>query len=342
MDLSTFDFNLPENLIAQNPRKDRNASKMLVVHKSTGQLAHKRFTDLINYLEKGDCLVLNNTKVLPARLYGRKEDTGANIEILLLRELQKDRWEALAKPARKVPVGATISFGNGLLVAKCVEIGNQGIRVFDLNYEGIIYNVLDQLGEMPLPPYIKKKLKDKDRYQTIYAKKEGSAAAPTAGLHFTQEQLEKIKDKGVKIVYLTLHVGLGTFRPVTAEKVEDHKMHAEYYEISKETAQILNAVKDKGNRIFAVGTTVTRTLETNIKSHGCFKEDRGWTDIFIYPPFSFQAIDGLITNFHLPKSTLLMLVSAFSSKELIFKAYEEAIQNDYRFFSFGDSMLILP
>lgn len=341
MDISAFDFHLPEHLIAQTPLKNRTASKMLVVNKSKGFLSHGLFTDLIHYVQEGDCIVLNDTKVLPARLYGVKEDTGARIEILLLREINHNRWEALVKPAKRVSVDTKIVFGDGKLVATCKQFGEQGIRIFDLSYEGNLTDVLDDLGEMPLPPYIKERLSDKERYQTHFAKKEGSSAAPTAGLHFTPEYLTKIKEKGVNILYVTLHVGLGTFRPVTVSNIHEHKMHEEYYEISKETANILNQAKEKGNKIFAIGTTVTRTLESNINKFGQFKEDRDWTDIFIYPPYEFKGVDHLLTNFHLPKSTLLMLVSAFASRELILQAYEEAILNNYRFFSFGDCMLIL-
>src|SRR5690625_1388114 len=342
MDIEAFDFHLPEELIAQTPLNDRTASRMLVLNKSEQTISHERFTDLKRHFKKGDCLVLNNTKVLPARLYGHKKDTGAKIEILLLREINNNKWEALTRPAKKVPAGTEIVFGHGLLTAKCVDYGEQGIRVFDLKYDGILYEILDQLGEMPLPPYIKEKLDNQDRYQTHFAEKEGSAAAPTAGLHFTKEYMEELKIMGVEIHYVTLHVGLGTFRPVTVSNIEEHTMHSEYYEMNKETAEKLEKARSEGRRIFAVGTTVTRTLETIVGKFGHFKEDKDWTDIFIYPPYKFSAVDGIITNFHLPKSTLLMLVSAFTTRELTLKAYEEAVRKHYRFFSFGDCMLILP
>ena len=335
-----FDFNLPEELIAQTPLEKRDNSRLLVVNKKEGNIEHKQFTDIIDYLEEGDSLVLNDTKVLPARLYGVKEETNAVIEVLLLKDLGDNKWECLTRPAKRIKIGTIISFGNGLLKAQCIGCGEEGIREFKLIYSGILYEILDKLGEMPLPPYIHEKLEDKNRYQTVYAKNIGSAAAPTAGLHFTDELLEKIKDKKVNIVYVTLHVGLGTFRPVNVEDVTNHKMHSEYYMMSSETANILNETKKNNKKIISVGTTSTRTLETIMNLYGEFKECSGWTDIFIYPGYKFQAVDSLITNFHLPKSTLVMLVSALAGKELIMKAYEEAIINKYRFFSFGDSMLI--
>lgn len=333
---SDFDYNLPEELIAQTPIEKRDNSKMLVLDKKTGNIEHKHFSDITDYLEEGDILVVNDTKVIPARLYGIKEETNALIEILMLKE-SDDCWECLVKPAKRVHIGTIVNFGEGKLKAECIDVKEEGIRVFKFIYEGIFYEILDELGTMPLPPYIHEQLEDKDRYQTVYAKNIGSAAAPTAGLHFTDELLNKLKNKGVIIAPVTLHVGLGTFRPVSVEDVTTHKMHSEYYMMSSDTADILNNHK---KRIIAVGTTSTRTLETIMNIHGTFKECSGWTDIFIYPGYEFKAINGLITNFHLPKSTLMMLVSAFASKEYIFNAYNEAIENEYRFFSFGDSMFI--
>ncbi|MCI5703417.1 MAG: tRNA preQ1(34) S-adenosylmethionine ribosyltransferase-isomerase QueA [Erysipelotrichaceae bacterium] len=339
--MKTEDFNyyLPEELIAQTPLKNRDESRLMVLDKTTGEIEHKHFYDIIDYLEEGDVLVLNDTKVLPARLHGIKESTGSHIEILMLKELESDSWECLAKPAKRISVGDTIDFG-GLLKATCTQVKEEGIRTFKLSYQGILYEILDKLGEMPLPPYIHEKLKDKDRYQTVYAKEVGSAAAPTAGLHFTPELLDKIAKKGIKIEYITLHVGLGTFRPVTSENVLDHQMHSEYYIMSKETADTLNEAKKNGNMIVSVGTTSTRTLETVVNLYGEFKECSGWTNIFIYPGYKFKAIDYLITNFHLPKSTLVMLVSALAGRENILNAYNIAVKERYRFFSFGDAMLI--
>lgn len=340
MKTDDFDFELPEELIAQHPIKKRDQSKMLVLNRKTGDLEHKIFSDILSYLKPGDTLVLNDTKVIPARLFGEKVATSAHIEILLLKNTEKDNWECLVKPAKRVKVGTIISFGAGLLKAKCTSIGEEGIRELEFIYEGVFYEILDKLGTMPLPPYIREQLSEQDRYQTVYAKNIGSAAAPTAGLHFTNELLEKIKEKGINICYVTLHVGLGTFRPVNVEDVTKHTMHSEYYTMSKEVAIELNKAKKEGRRIIAVGTTSTRTLETIIKKYGSFQECSGWTNIFIYPGYEFGAIDGLITNFHLPKSTLIMLVSAFSNKEFIMNAYQEAIKNNYRFFSFGDCMFI--
>lgn len=342
MNIEKFDFHLPEELIAQTPLLNRTSSKMLLLNKSKETIVHEEFINLKRHLKKGDCLVLNNTKVLPARLFGKKKDTGARIEILLLKEIGKDRWEALTRPARKVPIGSELVFGNGLLRAKCIDEGEQGLRIFELSYEGILLEVLETIGQMPLPPYIKERLEDRDRYQTFYAKEEGSAAAPTAGLHFTKEYIDELKKLGIEIIYITLHVGLGTFRPVTVEDIKDHTMHAEYYEMDQEAADRLYKAQLENRRIIAVGTTVTRTLEAIMEKHGKFTADRGWTDIFIYPPYTFKGVDGMLTNFHLPKSTLLMLVSAFTKREFMLKAYEEAIKNHYRFFSFGDCMLILP
>lgn len=339
--MKTEDFNyyLPEELIAQTPLKNRDESRLMVLDKTTGEIEHKHFYDIIDYLEEGDVLVLNDTKVLPARLHGIKESTGSHIEILMLKELESDSWECLARPAKRISVGDTIDFG-GLLKATCTQVKEEGIRTFKLSYQGILYEILDKLGEMPLPPYIHEKLKDKDRYQTVYAKNIGSAAAPTAGLHFTLDLLNKIKEKNVNVVYITLHVGLGTFRPVNVENINDHKMHSEFYIMSKETAEVLKQTRKNNKKIISVGTTSTRTLETIMNLYGEFKECSGWTDIFIYPGYKFKAIDNLITNFHLPKSTLVMLVSALAGRENIMNAYKEAIKREYRFFSFGDSMFI--
>lgn len=341
MKIEDFDFDLPEELIAQTPLKERSASRLLVLDRKKREVEHKNFTDIKEYLKPGDCLVLNDTKVLPARLYGVKKDTGAKIEVLLLHQQESDSWEVLTKPAKKVKIGTELVFGNGELTAICTGIENHGGRIFEFSYKGIFYEVLDQLGEMPLPPYIKEQLPEKDRYQTVYAKEEGSAAAPTAGLHFTEELLQELKETGVKIAFITLHVGLGTFRPVSVDVVEEHEMHAEFYYMNEETANLLNNVKAGNNRIISVGTTSTRTLETIARDHGKFIATSGWTDIFIYPPYEFKAINGLITNFHLPKSTLIMLISAFAGKEKVLAAYKEAVEEKYRFFSFGDAMLIL-
>ena len=340
MKVEEFDYNLPEELIAQTPLEQRDSSKLLVLDKKTGEVEHKHFYDILNYLEKGDTLVLNDTKVLPARLIGEKEETKAVIEILLLKNIKDDDWECLVKPARRIKVGTVVSFGNGRLKAKCIKEEYDGIRHFTLIYNGILLETLEELGTMPLPPYIHEKLNDQSRYQTVYAKEVGSAAAPTAGLHFTNELLEEIKVKGINIAYVTLHVGLGTFRPVSVETIEEHEMHSEYYQMTKEVAELLTKTKKENHKIIAVGTTSTRTLETIMTKHGEFIECNGWTNIFIYPGYKFKAIDNLITNFHLPKSTLVMLVSALAGKENILNAYNEAIKNEYRFFSFGDAMLI--
>ncbi len=340
MKTEDFDYELPEHLIAQTPIQKRDTSRMMVLDKKTGEIEHRHFHDIVDYLGENDVLVLNDTKVMPARIYGVKEETNAAIELLLLKEMENDTWECLTKPAKRVKVGSVISFGDGRLKALCIEEKEEGIRVFKLDYEGILYEILDSLGEMPLPPYIHEKLQDKDRYQTVYAKNVGSAAAPTAGLHFTKELLEELKKKGVTILYITLHVGLGTFRPVNVEDVTKHKMHSEFYAMSKEVADTLNQAKKDGKRIISVGTTSTRTLETIVSKYGKFEECSGWTDIFIYPGYTFKAIDSLITNFHLPKSTLIMLVSALAGKEHILNAYHEAVKEEYRFFSFGDSMFI--
>lgn len=335
-----FDYYLPEELIAQTPLQKRDSSKMLVLNKENGKIEHKHFNDILDYLEEGDVLVLNDTKVIPARLLGVKEETNAVIEILMLKEENENVWECLSKPAKRIKIGTIVDFGNGKLKAECVGIGEEGIRKFKFIYTGIFYEILDELGEMPLPPYIHEKLNQKDRYQTVYAKNIGSAAAPTAGLHFTLELLDKIKEKNIKIEYVTLHVGLGTFRPVSVENVKEHKMHSEFYVMSEETANVLNEAKKNNNRIISVGTTSTRTLETIMNLYGEFKECSGWTDIFIYPGYEFKAIDALITNFHLPKSTLVMLVSALAGKENILNAYKVAVDEKYRFFSFGDCMFI--
>ncbi len=340
MKTDDFDFYLPEELIAQTPLEKRDSSRLLVLDKKTGEINHRHFTDIIDYMEEGDTLVLNDTKVMPARLYGVKEETLAVVEVLLLKDEGDNVWECLTKPAKRIKEGTIVSFGDGKLKAECIEVLDEGIRRFKLNYKGILYEILDELGEMPLPPYIHEKLKDKDRYQTVYAKNIGSAAAPTAGLHFTNDLLEKVKSKGVNIAYITLHVGLGTFRPVNVEDVTKHKMHSEYYVMSEEVASLLNKTRKEGHKIIAVGTTSTRTLETIASLYGEFKACSGWTDIFIYPGYKFKGIDYLITNFHLPKSTLVMLVSALAGKDNIMKAYSEAVKERYRFFSFGDSMLI--
>ncbi len=340
MKTDDFDFYLPEDLIAQHPMQQRDSSRMMTLNRKTGEIEHKIFKDIKYYLKKGDVLVLNNTKVLPARLFGIKEDTLAHIEILLLKNIEGDSWECLVKPAKRVRVGTVVSFGDGLLKARCIKVLEEGIRVLEFIYDGVFYEILDQLGTMPLPPYIREKLEDKDRYQTVYAKVMGSAAAPTAGLHFTKELLKELEEKGVEICYVTLHVGLGTFRPVNVHDVTKHTMHSEYYVMEEETAVKLNKAKEEGRRIIAVGTTSTRTLETIMQKHKRFVAGSGWTNIFIYPGYEFMAIDGLITNFHLPKSTLIMLVSAFSNKEYILNAYREAVYNKYRFFSFGDCMFI--
>ncbi|KRF57897.1 MULTISPECIES: tRNA preQ1(34) S-adenosylmethionine ribosyltransferase-isomerase QueA [Priestia] len=342
MKVDLFDFHLPEELIAQTPLEQRDASRLMVLNKETGSVKHHMFHDLLDYVQEGDCLVLNDTRVLPARLFGTKEDTGANIEVLLLKQTQGDTWETLVKPAKRVKEGTVISFGDGRLTAVCKETSDQGGRLLEFNYEGIFYEVLEQLGEMPLPPYIKERLDDQERYQTVFAREQGSAAAPTAGLHFTEEMLEQLKEKGVHIAFLTLHVGLGTFRPVSVDDLEEHDMHSEFYQVSEGTAALLNSVREKGGRIISVGTTSTRTLETIATEHkGKFVASSGWTNIFIFPGYEFKAIDGMITNFHLPKSTLIMLVSALAGRENVISAYEQAVAEKYRFFSFGDAMLIL-
>ena len=342
MDLHDFDYDLPEELIAQDPLSDRSSSRLMVLNKNTGKLEHKIFRDIIDYLNPGDCLVLNDTKVIPARLYGEKVGTGAGIEVLLLKRKEdlKDTWEVLVKPGKKAKVGARISFGDGKLVAEVKDIVDDGNRIIQFEYDGIFEEILDELGQMPLPPYITHKLEDKDRYQTVYATHKGSAAAPTAGLHFTKELLEAIKQKGVKIAKVTLHVGLGTFRPVKVENIQEHHMHSEFYMVSEEAANTINETRKNGGRIICVGTTSTRTLESVADEDGNVPAKTGWTDIFIYPGYKFKTVDCLITNFHLPESTLVMLVSALAGRENILNAYKEAVKEKYRFFSFGDAMFI--
>ena len=336
-----FYFDLPQELIAQEPLKDRSASRLMCLDRNTGEIRHKHFYDIVDELDAGDCLILNDTKVMPARLYGTKKDTGAGIEFLLLNKRSLDEWEVILKPGRKAKVGAEFVFGAGELEATVLDIVNDGNRIVKFSYDGVFEEVLDRLGEMPLPHYITKKLEDRDRYQTVYAKNTGSAAAPTAGLHFTKELLKKIEEKGVNIGYVTLHVGLGTFRPVKADDILDHKMHSEFYVLPKETAELVNRTKKAGKRVISVGTTATRTLETVGADGGALAEKTGWTDIFIYPGKKFNVIDGLITNFHLPESTLIMLVSAFAGRESVLHAYDVAVKEKYRFFSFGDAMFIV-
>ena len=341
MKVDLFDFELPEELIAQVPLEDREASRLLVLDKETGEYEQGTFRDVLNYVRPGDTLVLNDTRVLPARLYGSKEETGAKIEVLLLKQLEGDSWETLVKPAKRIRKGAKIHFGEGRLTAVCTEELEHGGRILEFQYDGIFYEVLDELGTMPLPPYIHEQLDDQERYQTVYARERGSAAAPTAGLHFTEQLLQDMKEKGVNIAFITLHVGLGTFRPVSVEDIDNHDMHAEFYQMTAETAALLNKTREEGGRIIAVGTTSTRTLETIASRHdGTFTEENGWTSIFISPGFEFKGIDCMITNFHLPKSTLIMLISALAGRENVLRAYEYAVQEKFRFFSFGDAMLI--
>ena len=340
MKTSDFYFDLPQELIAQDPLEDRSASRLLHLDKTTGDIEHTNFKHVLDFLKPGDCLVINDTKVIPARLYGHKVDTGAVIELLLLKRRENDVWETLVKPGKKARPGAVISFGDGLLTGKILDIVEEGNRLIQFSYEGIFEEILDQLGEMPLPPYITHKLQDKNRYQTVYAKHEGSAAAPTAGLHFTEELLQQVKEMGVNIAHVTLHVGLGTFRPVKVEDVTDHHMHSEFYVVEPDQAELINQTKKNGGRVIAVGTTSCRTLESATDENGILQAKSGWTEIFIYPGYSFKMIDGLITNFHLPESTLLMLVSALAGKEQIMAAYEESVKERYRFFSFGDAMFI--
>ncbi len=341
MKTSDFYYDLPQELIAQDPLEDRSSSRLMHLSLKDGSIEHRHFTDVLDYMEEGDCLVINDTKVIPARLYGHKEETGALIEILLLKRRENDIWECLVKPGKKARPGAKITFGNGILKGEIIDVVDEGNRLIQFHYEGIFEEILDQLGEMPLPPYITHKLKDKNRYQTVYAKNEGSAAAPTAGLHFTKELLEKVKEKGVNIAHVTLHVGLGTFRPVKVYDVESHHMHSEFYIVEEDQAKLINDTKKAGKRVIAVGTTSCRTLESATGEDGILKAGSGWTEIFIYPGYHFKMIDALITNFHLPESTLVMLVSALAGKENIMHAYEVAVQEKYRFFSFGDAMIII-
>ena len=340
MKVKDFYFDLPEELIAQHPLKNRDESRLMVVEKSIGKIEHSVFKNIVDSMECGDCLVLNDTRVMPARLIGERVDSGTQIELLLLKRTEGDNWETLVKPGKKAREGAVIKFGSGDLTAEVLEVKEDGNRIVKFHYKGIFEEVLDRLGEMPLPPYIKETLEDKERYQTVYSRSTGSAAAPTAGLHFTKELLDEIRNKGVKVVFLTLHVGLGTFRPVKVDIIEEHNMHAEYYELSKETAEAINEAKAKGKRVIAVGTTSCRTLETIGDENGFVREQSGWTDIFIYPGYKFKVVNSLITNFHLPESTLIMLVSALAGRDTIMKAYNEAVSERYRFFSFGDAMFL--
>lgn len=340
MNVKDYDYDLPEELIAQDPLEDRSSSRLMVLDRQTGDVEHRHFTDILEYLHPGDCLVINNTKVIPARLFGVKEDTQAKIEVLLLKRKENDIWETLVKPGKKAKPGTKLVFGDGLLTAEVVDVVEEGNRLIQFHYDGIFEEILDQLGQMPLPPYITHQLKDKNRYQTVYAKYDGSAAAPTAGLHFTKELLQKVKDMGVDIAEVTLHVGLGTFRPVKVENVLDHHMHSEFYMVSQEAADKINRAKESGHRVIAVGTTSTRTLEAAADENGRLHETSGWTEIFIYPGYQFKVIDALITNFHLPQSTLVMLVSALAGRAHVLHAYETAVKERYRFFSFGDAMLI--
>ena len=340
MKTSDFNFHLPEELIAQHPLEKRDTSRLMVLDKATGEIEHKHLYDVLNYLNPGDTLVLNNTRVLPARLIGEKENTGGKIEFLLLKRIEGDKWECLAKPGKRAKIGTIFTFGEGKLKCKVVDIVEEGNRIIEFIYDGIFEQVLDELGEMPLPPYITERLEDRERYQTVYSKEKGSAAAPTAGLHFTKELLEKVKEKGVNIAYVTLHVGLGTFRPVKVDDVNEHVMHSEFYHLEEEDAKIINDTKKNGGKIISVGTTSTRTLETIGDENGMVRAQSGWTNIFIYPGYEFKVVDKLITNFHLPESTLIMLVSALAGKEKVMNAYNEAVKERYRFFSFGDSMII--
>ncbi len=341
MNVSDFNYELPKELIAQDPLEKRSESRLMVLDKETGDVTHKHFYDILEYINEGDCLVINNTRVIPARLYGSKEGTDAAIEILLLKRIDADTWECLTKPGKKARVGARISFGDGILVGEIIDIVEEGNRLIRFEYDGIFEEILDKLGEMPLPPYITHKLQDKNRYQTVYAKYDGSAAAPTAGLHFTPELMEELRDKGIRIAEVTLHVGLGTFRPVKVENVLEHHMHSEYYEINEEACDIINSTKESGGKVISVGTTSTRTIESAADENGYLTPKKGNTDIFIYPGYDFKVIDSLITNFHLPESTLIMLVSALAGRENVLSAYEEAVKEKYRFFSFGDAMLII-
>ncbi len=341
MHLEDYDYYLPEELIAQDPLLKRDESRFMVVNRDTGEVKHRFFYNILDMVKSGDCLVINNTKVIPARLMGARQDTGAVIEVLLLKRINGNVWETLVKPGKKARCGAALTFGDGLMTGTVIDIVEDGNRLIEFSYDGIFEEILDKLGQMPLPPYITHQLKDRERYQTVYAKHNGSAAAPTAGLHFTEELLMKLKEKGVRIANVTLHVGLGTFRPVKVDNILEHHMHSEYYCIEKEDAKCINNAKKNGNRIIAVGTTSTRTLESVADEQGFVREASGWTDIFIYPGYNFKCVDALITNFHLPKSTLLMLVSAFSDREKLLKVYDEAVSERYRFFSFGDAMFLV-
>ncbi len=340
--LRTHDFyyDLPKELIAQTPVEPRDASRLMTLDKRTGEVGHRHFTDIADLLDPEDCLILNDSRVLPARIYGVKEGTGAHVEFLLLENKGNDTWEALAKPGKRAKKGSRFVFGEGLLRCEVTDVLEDGSRLIRFEYEGVFFSLLDEVGQMPLPPYIKEKLRDKERYQTVYSQEMGSAAAPTAGLHFTPELLKKIREKGVGLGFVTLHVGLGTFRPVSAQRITDHKMHAEHYYMPQATADLINATKERGGRVIAVGTTSCRTIESVAQKEGCFRESQGWTDIFIYPGYTFQGLDGLITNFHLPESTLIMLVSALAGRERVLRAYETAVRERYRFFSFGDAMFV--
>lgn len=335
-----FYFDLPEELIAQTPILNRESSRLLVLDKKSGNIQHRTFTDIIQYLNKGDCLVLNDTKVIPARLFGHRKNTGSSVEFLLLNRIDDNKWETLVKPGKKARPGTVFDFGDGIMEGEILEIKDGGTRIIKFNYNGVFEQILDKLGEMPLPPYIKEKLKDRERYQTVYAKHEGSAAAPTAGLHFTESLIQKIEEKGVNVVFITLHVGLGTFRPVKSENIEEHDMHSEYFEIDKNTADIINNTKKAGGKVIAVGTTSVRTIESASTAQDGVLPKSGWTNIFIYPGYKYKVIDNLITNFHLPESTLIMLVSALAGRENVLHAYDEAVKQRYRFFSFGDAMFI--
>lgn len=340
MKTKDFYYDLPENLIAQVPLKDRTSSKLMLLDKKTGEVKHEIFKNILDYIQKDDVIVFNNTRVLPARLYGVKKDTGANIEILLLKRIELNKWQVLVKPAKRVKIGSVVTFGDNLLNMNVLKEYDEGIRDVEFSYNGVFEDIIASIGYMPLPPYIKEKLEDKERYQTVYSKINGSSAAPTAGLHFTEDLLKQLKDKGVQIEYVTLHVGLGTFRPVKADKIENHTMHSEFYKIDVDTAQRLNTAKKQGKKIIAVGTTSVRTLESAVNDERMLEKLEDNTNIFIYPPYNFKFVDSIITNFHLPESTLIMMISAFSGKENVFKAYQNAIENEYRFFSFGDAMFI--
>lgn len=341
MKTSDFSYYLPQELIAQTPIEPRDSSRLMTLDKHTGETCHRHFYDIVDLIQSGDCLVLNDSRVLPARIYGVKEDTGAHVEFLLLENKGNDTWEALCKPGKRAKEGSRFVFGGGLFTGEVVDVKEDGNRLVRFSYEGVFFALLDEIGQMPLPPYIKEKLDDKERYQTVYSKEIGSAAAPTAGLHFTPGLLDKLKRKGVELGYVTLHVGLGTFRPVSVDRITDHKMHAEHYYMPASTAELINRTKERGGRVIAVGTTSCRTIESVAQREGCFRESSGWTDIFIYPGYKFRGVDALITNFHLPESTLIMLVSALAGRENVLRAYKEAVNEQYRFFSFGDAMFVV-